>query len=42
VRLTDYLSLEGRVLSVSQGAFDKSLDPGNKYETKLRFRVPIE
>jgi hypothetical protein len=42
VRLTDYLSLEGRVLSVSQGAFDKSVEAGNKYETKLRFRIPIE
>ncbi len=40
VRLTDYLSLEGRVLSISQ-ALDRSQE-GNKYETKLRLRIPID
>ena len=42
VRLTDRLSLEGRVLSGDQTTFNQSLDPGNKYETKLRFKIPIE
>lgn len=41
VRLTDALSLEGRVLSISQFAVDPS-QVGNKYETKLRFRIPID
>jgi hypothetical protein len=41
VRLTDYLSLEGRIRSDSPATGEGSQD-GVKYETKLRFRIPVE